>query len=82
MSATVTTNDRQFRAVTYLRNGQRFEGWLPPGRYILGGVVKLSVGRESSDRVDARELFRDAHGRCETWYVGEAVLSAVDIKGT
>ena len=66
-----STDGREFRAVTFLPNGQRFEGWLPAGEYLIMGECTL-------DGIDAVKLSlsesRPDYYAGYTWYVGRVAF--------
>ena len=59
--------ERTVRAVTFLPNGQRFQGWLPAGYYEIIGEASLT----DRDRGDVRclKIERRQHLSVECWYV-------------
>ena len=60
-----STDGREFRAVTFLPHGQRFEGWLPKGEYVIMGECTL-------DGIDAVKLSR--YDDVDYWYVGRVAF--------
>ena len=77
---TVTIEDNEQRAVTFLPDGMKINDWLPGGEYRIGETVILDRNfvRACSDRPNAIELHRTENDRPVKWYVGADVFDVAE----
>jgi hypothetical protein len=69
---TIGITRNHVRGVTFLSNGQRYEGWVPKGTYAVVGACWLSRdGRSNQDMSPAVKIQHDKEG---TWYIGRHVV--------